>query len=89
MAILPQLILLTYGGVVENITSNYVASLGAYRALYLVNWVYKYNRTGYIEWIATISGVIQTLLYIDFFYYYFISKYRGNKHVTLPTHSRD
>ena len=54
------------------------------QGLYVVNWVYKYSRLGYIEWIATISGIIQTLLYADFFYYYAISKYHGNKNVSLP-----
>ena len=84
LAILPQLILVQRYGEVENLTANYVAALGAYRGLYVVNWVYKYSRLGYIEWIATISGIIQTPLYADFFYYYAISKYHGNKNVSLP-----
>ena len=42
VAILPQLFLLQKQGEVENLTSHYVAALGAYRALYLLNWVYRY-----------------------------------------------
>jgi ER lumen protein retaining receptor len=41
VAIVPQLILLQRHRVAENITSYYVASLGAYRALYLCNWIYR------------------------------------------------
>jgi len=41
IAILPQLILLQRHGIVENLTANYIVCLGAYRALYLINWVYR------------------------------------------------
>eukprot|EP00958_Prasinococcus_capsulatus_P012066 scaffold1202_cov384-Prasinococcus_capsulatus_cf.AAC.10 len=38
VAILPQLVLLQRTKNVDNLTGNYVFALGAYRALYLVNW---------------------------------------------------
>lgn len=41
IAILPQLILLQRHGIVENLTANYIVCLGAYRALYILNWVYR------------------------------------------------
>ena len=42
VAILPQLFLLQKQGEVENLTSHYVAALGAYRGMYLLNWVVRY-----------------------------------------------
>ncbi|KAK9289161.1 hypothetical protein L1049_017635 [Liquidambar formosana] len=44
----------------------------AYRALYILNWMYRYfTEDHYVHWITWISGLVQTLLYADFFYYYF------------------
>mmetsp|Transcript_6217 Transcript_6217/g.7577 ORF Transcript_6217/g.7577 Transcript_6217/m.7577 type:complete len:224 (+) Transcript_6217:225-896(+) len=82
IAIMPQLILIQRYGNVENLTANFVFCLGAYRALYLLNWIDRYltedtyhaNKT---QWIIWISGLIQTALYCDFFYYYILSKWMG------------
>ncbi|URE22780.1 ubiquitin carboxyl-terminal hydrolase [Musa troglodytarum] len=44
----------------------------AYRAFYIFNWIYRYfTEPHYVHWITWISGLVQTLLYADFFYYYF------------------
>jgi len=85
VAIMPQLFLLQRTGEVENITSDYIFSLGSYRMLYLLNWIYRYfTEPSYVQWIVWISGAIQSALYCDFFYYYIISKYYGKK-MTLPS----
>lgn len=42
IAFIPQIIMLNKIGVVENLTSHYVACLGLYRFFYILNWVYKY-----------------------------------------------
>ncbi|KAJ0970877.1 hypothetical protein J5N97_018836 [Dioscorea zingiberensis] len=42
VAILPQLVLLQRSSNIDNLTGNYVFMLGAYRALYLLNWVYRF-----------------------------------------------
>lgn len=42
VAILPQLFLLQRTGEAETITTHYLAALGAYRALYIPNWIYRY-----------------------------------------------
>lgn len=86
LAILPQLFLLQKQGEVENLTSHYVAALGAYRALYLLNWFYRYfTEDDYLQRIVWIAGVIQTALYCDFFYHYYQSKKMGlNRSVKLP-----
>ncbi|GAY40093.1 hypothetical protein CUMW_049370 [Citrus unshiu] len=56
----------------------------AYRGLYILNWVYRYfTELHYVHWIPWISGLVQTLLYADFFYYYFDS-WKNNKNLQLP-----
>jgi len=86
VAILPQLFLLQKQGEVENLTSHFVAALGAYRTLYLVNWVYRYfTEEDYLQRIVWIAGIVQTALYCDFFYHYYNSKKGGmNRSVKLP-----
>eukprot|EP00966_Prymnesium_polylepis_P090429 2094415-Prymnesium_polylepis.1 len=86
VAILPQLFLLQKQGEVENLTSHYVAALGAYRALYLLNWIYRYfTEEDYIQRIVWVAGIVQTALYCDFFYHYYNSKKGGmNRPVKLP-----
>lgn len=70
VAILPQLFQLSQTGAAETITYHYLGALGGYRALYLVNWIYRYYSEGHLEWIVIISGLVQTLLYADFLYIY-------------------
>lgn len=86
LAIVPQLIVLQRYREVENLTGHYVFFLGAYRALYIVNWIYRSYHEPYYKhnWVAYTCGFIQTALYLDFFYYYFLSKFRGSK-FTLPS----
>lgn len=85
MAILPQLFQLQKTGDVETLTSHYVFTLGAYRALYLLNWIYRVftGDSGSITWVVWVTGILQTALYMDFFYYYIKSKYYGVK-LQLP-----
>ncbi|KAJ8475632.1 hypothetical protein OPV22_019359 [Ensete ventricosum] len=71
--ILPQLVLLQRN--IDNLTVQYVFLLGAYRAFYILNWIYGYfTEPHYVHWITWISGLAQTLIYADFFYYYFNSR---------------
>ena len=42
VAILPQLFMVSKTGEAESITSHYLFALGSYRALYIVNCVYRY-----------------------------------------------
>ncbi|CAN1131115.1 ER lumen protein-retaining receptor B [Linum perenne] len=84
VVILPQLVLLQRTRNIDNLTGQYVFLLGAYRALYILNWIYRYfTEPNYIHWITWISGIVQTLLYADFFYYYFQS-WKNNKKLQLP-----
>jgi ER lumen protein retaining receptor len=71
VAILPQLFLLQRTGEAETITTHYLCALGAYRAFYIPNWVYRYAVEGKRDPIAWVAGVLQTLLYTDFFWIYY------------------
>lgn len=70
VAILPQLFLVSKTGEAESITSHYLFALGSYRALYLLNWVYRYFSEAHYDLIVIFAGVVQTILYCDFFYLY-------------------
>ncbi|KAG5187860.1 ER lumen protein retaining receptor-domain-containing protein [Tribonema minus] len=86
IAIVPQLIVLQRYREVENLTGHYIFFLGAYRALYILNWIYRsFHERGYKHhYVVYFAGIVQTALYVDFFYYYAISKYRGGK-FSLPS----
>uniref|UniRef100_A0A0G4I464 ER lumen protein-retaining receptor n=1 Tax=Chromera velia CCMP2878 TaxID=1169474 RepID=A0A0G4I464_9ALVE len=83
VTIVPQLMLLQAQREIENLTSDYVFAMGTYRALYIVNWVFRYFMEGYVNWVGWVGGIIQTGLYVDFFYYYAMSKWYGQK-LVLP-----
>mmetsp|Transcript_8203 Transcript_8203/g.29964 ORF Transcript_8203/g.29964 Transcript_8203/m.29964 type:complete len:216 (-) Transcript_8203:1366-2013(-) len=85
VAILPQLVLLQRTKNVDNLTSNYVFLLGSYRGLYLLNWIYRcLTEESYRQWIVWISGLLQTAIYCDFFYYY-LKSWRKNERLSLPS----
>ncbi len=43
--------------------------------MYLINWIYRYmTEEGYWMPIVWVAGMIQTIIYCDFFYYY-VKKY--------------
>lgn len=84
VAILPQLVLLQRTKNIDNLTGQYVFLLGAYRSLYILNWIYRYfTEPHYVHWITWIAGLVQTLLYADFFYYY-INSWKKNVKLQLP-----
>ncbi|VDM41481.1 unnamed protein product [Toxocara canis] len=70
VAIMPQLFMLSRTGSAETITAHYLFALGSYRGLYILNWIYRYFTEGFFDPIAVIAGVVQTVLYADFFYLY-------------------
>ncbi|ESK97233.1 hdel sequence binding protein [Moniliophthora roreri MCA 2997] len=79
VAILPQLFMLQRTGEAEAITTHYLAALGIYRALYIPNWIYRYFTEGVVDPIAVTAGIVQTGLYLDFFYVYFTKVLQGQK----------
>ena len=80
VAILPQLFMMSRTGEADSITTHYIFALGSYRALYVVNWIYRiFTETGYSDWIAWSAGLVQTALFADFFYIYFTRVLKGKK----------
>jgi len=77
VAILPQLFMVSKTGEAETITSHYLFALGIYRALYLLNWIYRYYAEGFYDLIAIVAGIVQTVLYCDFFYLYVTRVIKG------------
>jgi len=90
VAIVPQILVVhkmaaQNRGFIENLTSHYVFTLGGYRAMYLLNWLYRFlTEDNYRAWIVWIAGVVQTAIYCDFFYYYIVAFLQGKKNVILP-----
>ncbi|CAO1382546.1 unnamed protein product [Diamesa hyperborea] len=83
VAILPQLFLVSKTGEAESITSHYLFALGSYRALYILNWIYRYVVETHYDLIAIFAGIVQTILYCDFFYLYITKVLKGKK-LQLP-----
>ncbi|ERL93016.1 ER lumen protein-retaining receptor [Dendroctonus ponderosae] len=83
VAILPQLFMVSKTGEAESITSHYLFALGSYRGLYILNWFYRYWTEGHYDLIAIVAGVVQTVLYCDFFYLYVTKVLKGKK-LQLP-----
>ncbi|CAD7683888.1 unnamed protein product [Nyctereutes procyonoides] len=81
VAILPQLFMISKTGEAETITTHYLFFLGLYRALYLVNWIWRFYFEGFFDLIAVVAGVVQTILYCDFFYLYIT---KGTSGCLLP-----
>lgn len=81
VAILPQLFMLQRTGEAETITTHYLFALGLYRALYIPNWIWRYfaEPQHSVDYIAVIAGIIQTILYSDFFWIYYQKVWKGQK----------
>ncbi|KAI1459587.1 ER lumen protein retaining receptor-domain-containing protein [Annulohypoxylon moriforme] len=73
VCVLPQLLLLRQTTVPTVIDSFYLLALGSYRALYILNWIVRGidpsdSGAGAVQ---IIFGVVQTALYVDFFWVYY------------------
>ncbi|CAK3976700.1 er lumen retaining receptor [Lecanosticta acicola] len=80
VAILPQLFMLQRTGEAETITTHYLFALGAYRALYIPNWIWRYfAEGGYVDPVSVLAGIVQTVLYSDFFWIYYTKVLQGKK----------
>lgn len=83
VAILPQLFMIQRTGKAETMTTHYICALGLYRVLYVVNWIYRSFTNDPSDKISIAGGIIQTLLYSDFFYVYYTKVYHG-QNFSLP-----
>lgn len=84
VAILPQLFMLQRTGEAETITTHYLFALGIYRTLYIPNWIYRYFfENHHFDTIPVLAGIVQTVLYSDFFWVYYTKVLQG-KSFKLP-----
>lgn len=71
VAILPQLFMLYRTQRIDNMNYAYIFFLGMYRLLYIFNWLYRYFiRHKKVSFNSLSSGILQTIIYADFLYYY-------------------
>lgn len=72
VCVLPQLLLLRQTTVPTVIDSYYLACLGSYRALYILNWMVRgFGSEKHWDPIALVFGIIQTAFYVDFAWVYY------------------
>ncbi|KAL6950073.1 endoplasmic reticulum retention protein [Hanseniaspora vineae] len=83
VCILPQLFMLSKAKKAATLTTHYIFFLGLYRLLYIPNWVWRFYTEERFEKISFFAGIIQTLLYSDFFYIYYKRVLKG-KNFELP-----
>lgn len=90
VCVLPQLVLLRQTSVPTVINSFYLVTLGLYRLLYVLNWIWQgldpTKRAP--NAVSVIFGVIQTALFVDFFWvrnYLALGPYGRVSGITLLT----
>lgn len=66
-AIIPQLTLIYKQSTISQAMTYYVTFMGSYRALYIANWIQRYNEDHFLDPIASFCGCMQTLVYLYFF----------------------
>lgn len=72
VCVVPQLLLLRQTTVPTVIDSYYLVTLGAYRFLYVLNWIVRgATETGYRDPTSWVWGTVQTALMIDFAWVYY------------------
>jgi ER lumen protein retaining receptor len=83
VVILPQLFMLKRTQRTDTLTKDYIFFLGSYRLFYLLNWARKWLKKNKTETVVWITGILQTLVYIDFLYYYVKAFLKGTE-MELP-----
>ena len=87
VAVFPQISIIAKTNGTFTYTAHYLAALGSYRFFYILLWIYRYIKLGTVLWVSVFSGILQVLLYVDFFYLYIknVSKILSSD---LPTVSK-
>ena len=87
VAVFPQISIIAKTNGFFSYTAHYLAALGSYRFFYILLWIYRYIKQGRILWVSVLSGILQVLLYVDFFYLY-IKNFGKIMSSDLPTVSK-
>ncbi|XP_022171841.1 malate dehydrogenase, cytoplasmic-like [Myzus persicae] len=61
VAIVPQL-LMSRTSKDKSIIPYYLFALGSYKALYLLNWIYRYNECDFFDPILIVAGIVETII---------------------------
>ena len=88
VAVFPQITIITKTNGIFAYTAHYLAALGSYRFFYILLWIYRCVKYRTISWVSVFSGILQVLLYADFFYLY-IKHYKQLISSDLPTISKE
>ncbi|XP_052068749.1 ER lumen protein-retaining receptor-like isoform X2 [Mytilus californianus] len=91
VAMLPQFFMIIKNGEVERMIGYYLFAMGSYRALHIMNWMYRYKIEGFYNAIAANSGLLQSILYIIFLilysmlqkmpnYFHLVRNQQNNRH---------
>ena len=91
-AILPQFAMLHWHSdefwyaEIETLLGRFVFYLGIYRALYILNWIYRSTHEPFYAhiWLAYVAGAVQSFFYADFAQFYILSKYYGRRVIPSP-----
>lgn len=70
VAILPQIFLLENTERYDVLTTHYLLCLGLYRLFYVFHWIVRWAVYSRVNAISVLCGLVQTALYVDFFYQY-------------------
>ena len=84
VAVFPQITIISKSNGTLAYIAHYLAALGSYRFFYILLWIYRYVKYRTLSWVSIFSGVLQVLLYADFFYLY-IKNYKQLIISELPT----
>ena len=87
VAVFPQITTISKSHGTLAYIAHYLAALGSYRFFYILLWIYRYVKYRTLSWVSIFSGVLQVLLYADFFYLY-IKNYKQLIISDLPTVSK-
>ena len=84
VAVFPQISIIAKTNGIFTYTAHYLAALGSYRFFYILLWIYRYVKQGRVLWVSVLSGIVQVLLYSDFFWLY-LKNARKLYSTDLPT----
>ncbi|KAL5242646.1 hypothetical protein ACI65C_010056 [Semiaphis heraclei] len=62
VAIVPQLLMMSRTSNNKSFISHYLFALGSYKALYFLNWIYRYLDSSFYDPILIAAGVVETII---------------------------
>lgn len=72
VAIVPQLLMMSRTSNNKSIISHYLFALGSYKALYFLNWIYRYFDSFFYDPVLIVAGIVETIIIFYGFFSIFI-----------------